>query len=83
MPSACNRFQLELLQSIDPESLYLRSSELYLSFLQLAREIINRYTIVSLLQRELNAVCGAEGKLKGMAVNSPDEMAPIPAPVPA
>ena len=39
MPSACNRFQLELLQSIDPESLYLRSSELYLSFLQLAREI--------------------------------------------
>ena len=52
-----NQLQLELLRHIDSDQLSLRGSELYLSFLQFAREIINRYTIVALLQRELNDMC--------------------------
>ncbi len=52
-----NQLQLELLRNIDGQRLSLRGSELYLNFLQFAREIINRYTIVALLQRELNDMC--------------------------
>lgn len=48
-----NHFQLELLRLIDSEHLSLRSSELYLSILQCAREIISRYTIVMVLQGEM------------------------------
>ena len=49
-----NQLQLELLRQIDEAQLSLRGSELYLSFLQFARETIDRYTIVVFLQRELN-----------------------------
>lgn len=52
-----NHYQLELLRLIDSEHLSLRSSELYLSLLQCTREIINRYTIVMVLQGELNDMC--------------------------
>ena len=52
-----NHYQLELLRLIDSEHLSLRSSELYLSILQCTREIINRYTIVMVLQGELNDMC--------------------------
>ena len=52
-----NHYQLELLRLIDSERLSLRSSELYLSLLQCTREIINRYTIVMVLQGELSDMC--------------------------
>ena len=52
-----NHYQLELLRLIDSEHLSLRSSELYLSILQCTREIINRYTIVMVLQGELSDMC--------------------------
>ena len=49
-----NRFQLELMKEIEINKIPLHRSELYLSILQLYREIINRYTVIVLLQRELN-----------------------------
>ncbi len=52
-----NQYQLELLRLIDSAHLSLRSSELYLSILQCTREIINRYTIVMVLEGELNDMC--------------------------
>ena len=55
-----NHYQLELLRLIDSERLSLRSSELYLSILQCTREIINRYTIVMVLQGELNDMCESQ-----------------------
>ena len=55
-----NHYQLELLRLIDSEHLSLRSSELYLSILQCTREIINRYTIVMVLQGELNDMCESQ-----------------------
>ncbi len=55
-----NQYQLELLRLINQEHLSLRSTELYLSLLQCTREIINRYTIVTVLQDELCRMCAAE-----------------------
>jgi len=52
-----SQLQMQLLYQIDEEQLSLRGSELYLSFLQFARESVNRYTIVALMQRELNDSC--------------------------
>lgn len=49
-----NAFQLELMKEIEVNKMPLHRSELYLSILQLYREIINRYTVIMLLQRELN-----------------------------
>ena len=47
-----NQYQFMLLGQIDEHRLSLRGSELYLNFLQLGREVINRYTLVALLQQE-------------------------------
>ena len=47
----------ELLQRIDTEGLSMRSSDLYLNYLQFARAFINRFTIVALLERDLNDAC--------------------------
>ncbi len=55
-----NQYQLELLRLINQEHLSLRSTELYLSLLQCTREIINRYTIVTVLQDELCRMCATE-----------------------
>jgi phosphate/sulfate permease len=60
LQQAINRFQIELLGRIDEERLSLRSSELYLNFLQFARQCINRYAIVGLLQRALDDLCARE-----------------------
>ena len=35
----------------------MRSSDLYLNYLQFARAFINRFTIVALLERDLNDAC--------------------------
>ena len=51
-----NRFQIELMKQIEEHQMPLHRSELYLSILQLYREIVNRYTVIVLLQRELNYV---------------------------
>lgn len=51
-----NRYQMELMKEIETSKIPLHRSELYLSILQLYREIINRYTVIVLLQRELNNV---------------------------
>ena len=52
-----DRMQEELLTSISSENISMRGCELYLSFLQFARELVNRYSIVSVLQKELNDLC--------------------------
>ncbi|MDR2818976.1 MAG: hypothetical protein LBB60_00355 [Desulfovibrio sp.] len=57
---AINRFQIELLRRIDEERLSLRSSEMYLNFLQFARQSTNRYAIVGILQRALYGLCARE-----------------------
>jgi hypothetical protein len=53
-----NAIQLDFLHQIDEYQITMRSSELYLGFLQLARELISRYTFTALLQRELNDLYG-------------------------
>jgi hypothetical protein len=35
----------------------LRGSELYLNYLQFSRDIINRFSLIALLQHELNERC--------------------------
>ena len=51
-----NKFQIVLMKQIEEHQMPLHRSELYLSILQLYREIVNRYTVIVLLQRELNFV---------------------------
>ncbi|GAB1358361.1 inorganic phosphate transporter [Porphyromonadaceae bacterium] len=57
-----NQLQLELLQRIDEENLSLRGSELYLNFLQFSRDLINRFSLIALLQHELNEKVGKASK---------------------
>ena len=57
-----DRMQEELLTSISSENISMRGCELYLSFLQFARELVNRYSIVSVLQKELNDLCDRAAK---------------------
>lgn len=52
-----NTYQHELLKRIDKDNLSLRSSELYLNYLQFARDVVNRFSLVALLQHELNEKC--------------------------
>ena len=52
-----DRMQENLLSSIASENISMRGCELYLNFLQFARDLINRYSIVAVLQHELNALC--------------------------
>ena len=40
----------------------MRSSDLYLNYLQFARAFINRFTIVALLERDLNEACRREAE---------------------
>lgn len=47
-------YQLELMKQIEQTQMPLHRSELYLSLLQFYREVVNRYTVIVLLQRELN-----------------------------
>ena len=55
-----DRMQEQLLSTISSEQISMRGCELYLSFLQFARELINRYSIVAVLQKELNDLCDAQ-----------------------
>ena len=52
-----NQMQTLLLTKIGEEKMSLRSTELYLSILQVVREMLNRYDIVFLMQKELNQQC--------------------------
>ena len=54
---AIDQMQANLISRIGEEKLSLRSTELYLSILQLVRELLNRYNIVFLMQKELNDQC--------------------------
>ena len=55
-----NLYQLELMKQIDINQMPLHRSELYLALLQFYREVVNRYTVIVLLQRELNHMLQAE-----------------------
>lgn len=57
-----NLYQLELMKQIDINQMPLHRSELYLALLQFYREVVNRYTVIVLLQRELNHMLQDEGK---------------------
>jgi hypothetical protein len=52
-----NSLQHQMLTRIDKYNLSLRSSELYLNYLQFSRDVINRFSLVALLQHELNEKC--------------------------
>ena len=52
-----NSLQHQLLTRIERHNLSLRSSELYLNNLQFSRDIVNRFSLVALLQYELNEKC--------------------------
>ena len=52
-----NQCQHELLSRIDDDNLSLRGCELYLSFLQFSRQLVNYSTLVTLLRLELNERC--------------------------
>ena len=54
---AVDQMQANLFARVGEEKMSLRSTELYLSILQLVRDILNRYNIVFLMQRELNKQC--------------------------
>ena len=60
-----DRMQSELLRSISSENISMRGCELYLTFLQFARELVNRYSIVAVLQQELNDLCDAQDQKTG------------------
>ncbi|HBJ77237.1 MAG TPA: inorganic phosphate transporter [Porphyromonadaceae bacterium] len=59
-----NQYQMELLQSIDSDDISLRGSELYLNLLQFSRDLVNRFSLIAVLQHELNIRCLPEHKLK-------------------
>lgn len=81
---AINRFQMDLLRRIDEQRLSLRGSELYLAFLQFSRDCINRYTIIGLLQRELNDLCAQSDRIVNRASEAEKRENAAPAlPVPA
>lgn len=61
--SSIERMQNDLLRSISSEDISMRGCELYLSFLQLGREIVSRYTIVSVMQQELNELCDKKAQM--------------------
>lgn len=49
----------------------MRGCELYLSFLQLGREIVSRYTIVSVMQQELNELCDKKAQMDAQSNSEP------------
>ena len=75
-----DRMQENLLSSIATEQISMRGCELYLNFLQFARELVNRYSIVAVLQRELNDLCDrAKTEDEAAQASKPKEPTP-PAP---
>ena len=52
-----NSIQYQMITRIDKHNLSLRSSELYLNYILFSRDIINRFSMVALLQHELNEKC--------------------------
>ena len=53
---AIDRLQTELLRAIPAEGISIRGSELYLTFLLFARELINHYEITAMIQTKVNAL---------------------------
>ena len=53
---AIDRLQSELLRAIPAEGISIRGSELYLTFLLFARELINHYEITAMIQTKVNAL---------------------------
>jgi hypothetical protein len=49
-----NSIQSQTMVQIDTENLSLRRTELYLNFLQFSRDIINRFSLIAVLEHELN-----------------------------
>jgi len=52
-----NSLQHQMITRIEKHNLSLRGSELYLNYLQFTRDIVNRFSLVALLQYELNEKC--------------------------
>ncbi len=71
-----DKYQEFVLSDIGRYGLSLRGCELYMSFLQVARDLLNRYSTVILLQTHLNKMCSEEVKNRP-AVPTPDA-APAP-----
>lgn len=67
-----NLYQLELMKQIDINQMPLHRSELYLALLQFYREVVNRYTVIVLLQRELNHMLQDEGKGNISSLTNPE-----------
>lgn len=54
-----DRLQSELLRAIPAEGISIRGSELYLTFLLFARELINHYEITAMIQTKVNTLAEA------------------------
>ncbi|MGL5912875.1 MAG: inorganic phosphate transporter [Bacteroidales bacterium] len=52
------QIQNELLEHINLNEISMRRSELYMNFIQLSRDIVNRFSLIAFLQHELNEKCG-------------------------
>lgn len=63
-------FQGELLSSVGEYNLSLRGCELYMVFLQYARELVNHYDMVVLLQNRLNEICQEDAAASGGAAKA-------------
>ena len=65
-------YQGELLSNVGEYNLSLRGCELYMVFLQYARELVNHYDMVVLLQSRLNEICAeASGQDPAQAPAAP------------
>ena len=81
--SEIDAMQSDLLKSISRENLSMRGCELYLTFLQFARELVNRYSIVAVLQKELNDLCDENDRRKAKEATEQKTTAATPAAQPS
>ncbi len=68
-----NSCQVELIKQIEKHQIPLHRSELYLALLQFCREVVNRYTVIFLLQRELNYMLRRKQEEESAAAESATE----------
>lgn len=73
--AAIDRMQEDLLSSIGPQKLSLRGCELYLDYLQFARDLVTRAYASSMLLKELND--RADASLKGLPADPQDPEPPM------
>ena len=69
--------QRDFMTQIGEEKISLRKSELYLGYLLFAREVLNRYMMVKLLQSELEAGLAAQQQQQAAFAVEDDKVEPL------